>query len=822
MAKTSNLDINVTAETAQASEALKNISSQIDKIVGKQNSLTSKAASVSAWGMAFEYAEKYIGAVVKVSRELVSAYAEQEKAETRLQSTLRATGNAIGLSTTELYAMADGLARVTTFQDQTIIGMQQIFVASGRISREALPQVTELALDMAEALGVDAVSAAKDLTRYLSDPIRAMDQLRTKNLHLSESEKQKIIDLQNANQLYEAQQVILDKIESAYGGIAREIAGTDTGKLQQIQNTWTSLKENLGQYIVNGLGPVFNWIFENLSALDKWFRERREDKDIMTTLASGGLTEVGQKFTPAAIQRVADENEKNISKLEETLRAHYAGLNNVHPNSSIAARWASDPWAFDSDPMMKAAYAERQYRKEVSDQLLKAKQNSENYKPLEAATIDFEALGLTNTLGSSTEATPPTIRERVAKLASGTSTMQLAELRENIRLMEELKAEISAEGDGAVLISEENQELLKALGEGIDIAQAKIAAMLAEPGINKFLQDNVALSKTAQIMAIDAKVAQAEQWQAAAEEGTAEHQQILDIIEALKVQRELLDGTAEAAQEAADAKARQSAAAEAAAAKEKQALQSMYSSWMDLWQSMYSFADQAYSNQISALERALQKQEEAWNKHYSKLKEQHEQDSKALDAKYRWGMISAEEYTSSMDALAKERADAEQEAAEREEASQEKLDELKRKQFEAGKLNSIGQALVSGAVAAVRAFADYGWPMGAVVAALTAGAVGMQVATIASQQYTPMATGGVVTSPTRTLLGEAGPELVLPLRRDMMENAGLVGGSGDGTINYHITVGSVYHQGDLYREVYEGITAAQRTGALPAWKVRSA
>lgn len=816
MSKTSDLTINVSAETSRASEQLRNISSQIDQIMNKQNNLTSKAAGFSAWGLAFQFAEKYISAVVKVSRELVSAYAEQEKAETRLQSTLRATGNAIGLSTTELYAMADGLARVTTFQDQTIIGMQQIFVASGRISREALPQVTELALDMAEALGVDAVSAAKDLTIYLSDPIRAMDQLRTKNLHLSESEKQKIIDLQNANQLYEAQQVILDKIESAYGGIAREIAGTDTGKLQQIQNTWTSLKENLGQYIVSGLGPVFKWIFENLSALDKWFRERREDKDIMTTLASGGLTEVGQKFTPEAIQRVMAKNQADIDGFVEKMISDYTTLRGGSYDQ------AKNRWRTDSSIVQSDAYSRWEESRDIGTQLGMALQISENHKPKEVAPPDFESWGVTNTLGSPTETTPPTIRERVAKLASGTSTMQLTELRENIRLMEELKAEIDAEGDGAVLISEENQELLKALGEGIDMAQAKIAAMLAEPGINKFLQDNVALSKTAQIMAIDAKVAQAEQWREAVEEGTAEHQQILDIIEALKVQRELLDGTAEAAQEAADAKARQSAAAEAAAAKEKQALKSIYSSSMDLWHSMYSFVDQAYSNQISALERALQKQEEAWEKHYSKLKEQHESDSKALDAKYRWGMISAEEYTSAMDALAKERADAEEEAAEREEASQEKLDELKRKQFEAGKLNSIGQALVSGAVAAVRAFADYGWPMGAVVAALTAGAVGMQVATIASQQYTPMATGGVVTSPTRALLGEAGPEFVLPLRRDMMENAGLAGGSGDGTINYHITVGSVYHQGDLYREVYEGITAAQRTGALPAWKVRSA
>ncbi|AEC02025.1 hypothetical protein [Parasphaerochaeta coccoides] len=39
MAKQSDVKVNVTVETKQASDALKNISSQIDQIVKKQNNL---------------------------------------------------------------------------------------------------------------------------------------------------------------------------------------------------------------------------------------------------------------------------------------------------------------------------------------------------------------------------------------------------------------------------------------------------------------------------------------------------------------------------------------------------------------------------------------------------------------------------------------------------------------------------------------------------------------------------------------------------------------------------------------------------------------
>ena len=143
MSKNSDLNINVTAETKQASDSLKDISSQIDKLIKSSQSYQSKMMGLSGVINVYEKVAHYVGKAIAVTGEWISLHSIQEQTETRLQATLRATGNAIGLSTTEMYAMADGLARVTTFQDQTIIGMQQVFVASGRISREALPQVTE-------------------------------------------------------------------------------------------------------------------------------------------------------------------------------------------------------------------------------------------------------------------------------------------------------------------------------------------------------------------------------------------------------------------------------------------------------------------------------------------------------------------------------------------------------------------------------------------------------------------------------------------------------------------------------------------------------
>ena len=66
-----------------------------------------------------------------------------------------------------------------------------------------------------------------------------------------------------------------------------------------------------------------------------------------------------------------------------------------------------------------------------------------------------------------------------------------------------------------------------------------------------------------------------------------------------------------------------------------------------------------------------------------------------------------------------------------------------------------------------------------------------------------MATGGVVTSPTAALIGEAGPEAVIPLDR-----MGMMGGS---TVNIVVN-GSVTTEGDLVNSIRNAILQGQNNG----------
>jgi hypothetical protein len=66
-----------------------------------------------------------------------------------------------------------------------------------------------------------------------------------------------------------------------------------------------------------------------------------------------------------------------------------------------------------------------------------------------------------------------------------------------------------------------------------------------------------------------------------------------------------------------------------------------------------------------------------------------------------------------------------------------------------------------------------------------------------------MATGGIVNSPTIAMIGEAGPEAVVPLNR--------MGSMGGSTVNVVIN-GSVTTEGDLVNAIRNALLQGQNNG----------
>ena len=136
------------------------------------------------------------------------------------------------------------------------------------------------------------------------------------------------------------------------------------------------------------------------------------------------------------------------------------------------------------------------------------------------------------------------------------------------------------------------------------------------------------------------------------------------------------------------------------------------------------------------------------------------------------GAMSSEDYADAVQKLDDDVQANKNERDKEEEEKQNELltkkDELAKKQFEAEKRTSIAMVWVNSALAVMKAFSELGPIGGAVASALILATAGVQTATIAQQEYTPMlAEGGVVDKATHAIIGEDGAEAVVPLERNL-------------------------------------------------------
>ena len=119
----------------------------------------------------------------------------------------------------------------------------------------------------------------------------------------------------------------------------------------------------------------------------------------------------------------------------------------------------------------------------------------------------------------------------------------------------------------------------------------------------------------------------------------------------------------------------------------------------------------------------------------------------------------------------------------------------------AGRLLDFGKEIVSKIVSGITSAA--GSIGSAILGAIPGGgAIGGLIGGV--KNILPFAAGGIVTGPTLGLVGEAGPEAIIPLSQ-----LGNVMGGGGVTVNVQ---GSVISEGDLIETVRRGLIDAQRSG----------
>lgn len=219
-----------------------------------------------------------VRAIVDFGRESIAAAEAVQVANRRLEAVAKATnvfGAETGKVTEKLIKFAESQEMIIGQDAEIIKGVQAQLLSFKQLSESAdetggvFDRVTKAAFDMAAAGFGSAESNAIALGKAFEDPIKGLTALRRSGTIFTEEQQNLIKTLVDSGDLLGAQTVILNELESQYGGTA-EATATWSDKLtlafdnvkEAAGKSLTPAFEQFAQYMINEVVPPLTKFFE--------------------------------------------------------------------------------------------------------------------------------------------------------------------------------------------------------------------------------------------------------------------------------------------------------------------------------------------------------------------------------------------------------------------------------------------------------------------------------------------------------------------------------------------------------------------------------
>jgi len=315
---TEELRVLVTAEVDKAIKNLKQVDKQTNETERIFKSLGGTITSALSIKALADFASK--------SEE---AYRQQKEAVSVLESVIKSVGATAWTSAEQLEEMASGFQKITNYGDEAILSMQSVLLGFRNIKGDQFKSATKAILDMSTVMKMDLKSAAQVVGKALDDPINGLDSLKRQGFAFTDSQKAMIKSMLEVGDVAGAQKIILDELENTYGGAAEAAADMGT----QIKNSLGDLLEGYGKLFAtlgNGTGVLENfkdgidYVSDALWNFDEYFAKAAggdKYKAWYESLSDTRKLEEAQKQLTAAREKYQQAVEKgNKKEIDEEIK----------------------------------------------------------------------------------------------------------------------------------------------------------------------------------------------------------------------------------------------------------------------------------------------------------------------------------------------------------------------------------------------------------------------------------------------------------------------------------------------------------------------
>lgn len=200
----------------------------------------------------------------------------QIDAVSKLNTVLKSTGGAAGITAKELIGFAKALQRVTTFGDEAVIEAEALLLTFTKISRDVFPEALGVILDMSILMKQGLKESIIQVGKALNDPILGVSALSRVGIQFTQTQKDMIASLTKAGRVMDAQKIILKELNVQFGGQAQAAAKKYQGRVDQLKNTFGDLVEEIGFSLIPDLLKLIRATKIVIEDFTEWVKANRE------------------------------------------------------------------------------------------------------------------------------------------------------------------------------------------------------------------------------------------------------------------------------------------------------------------------------------------------------------------------------------------------------------------------------------------------------------------------------------------------------------------------------------------------------------------
>jgi len=247
----------------RASQSIAAIQGPLGPVAGR---ITSLGTIIGNVGLKVAAITVGIAALTFGLRAIVGTVSRAEVQFAKLNAILRATGDASGLTITEIEELSREIGIQTLASTQKVRDAAGILLTFKSITGDTFRNALRLTQDLAQVGFGDVKQGAIQLGKALEEPIVGLGALRRVGVSFTEEQKKLIKSLENTGQRAKAQDLILGALNKQVGGAGVKSAQGLAGALDSVSEKFTIFieKSKIGRAVVDFLTAAMNRLADSM------------------------------------------------------------------------------------------------------------------------------------------------------------------------------------------------------------------------------------------------------------------------------------------------------------------------------------------------------------------------------------------------------------------------------------------------------------------------------------------------------------------------------------------------------------------------------